>query len=227
MLKAVLFDLDGTLLNRDASVEKFIENQYERLKKSFDHIPKQQYISRFIELDCRGYVWKDRVYQQMVDEFSIHKISWQTLLNDYVREFHHYCIPFPNLISMLEDLKRKSIRLGMITNGKGQFQMNNVRALGIEKFFDIILVSEWEGIKKPDSAIFNRALQQLTVSAHESMYVGDHPENDIKGAKSAGMIGVWKKDRQWNHVAADFVIDDLNELPMIVHTLNEGSSAQG
>jgi len=60
MVKAALFDLDGTLLNRDASVQRFIENQYERLHKSLHHIPKQQYTSRFIELDCRGYVWKDK-----------------------------------------------------------------------------------------------------------------------------------------------------------------------
>src|SRR5690625_5115082 len=149
MLKAVMCDLDGTLLNRDASVQRFIDNQYERLNKSLGHIPKEQYISRFIELDCRGYVWKDKVYQQMVSDFDIKKIPWQGLLNDYVEEFHNHCIPFPNLLTTLEDLKSSSIRLGMITNGKGQFQMDNIKALGIEKYFDTILVSEWEGTKKP------------------------------------------------------------------------------
>ncbi len=222
MIKAVIFDLDGTLLNRDVSVQKFVENQYERLHKWLGHIPKQQYISKFIELDCRGYVWKDKVYQQMVDEFNIHKLSWQSLLKDYLEEFHNHCIPFPNLLSMLEHLSNSSIRIGMITNGKGKFQMDNIRALGIESFFDTILVSEWEGIKKPNAAIFHRALQQLNVSANESMYVGDHPENDIKGARGTGMLGVWKKDRQWNHVVADFVIDDLKEVPLITQTLNRG-----
>lgn len=220
MVKAVIFDLDGTLLNRDASVRKFVGKQYERLNKWLSHISKEQYMSRFIELDCRGYVWKDKVYQQMVSDFDIKKISWETLLDDYVEDFHNHCIPFPNLISMLEDLRDGSIHLGMITNGKGQFQMDNIRALGIESFFDTILVSEWEGIKKPNVEIFNRVLQQLNVSASESMYVGDHPENDVKGAKAIGMLGVWKRDRQWNNVEADFVIDDLKELPLIVRTLN-------
>lgn len=63
MIKAVIFDLDGTLLNRDESVKKFIDNQYERLNKRVNHIPKDEYITRFIELDNRGYVWKDKVYQ--------------------------------------------------------------------------------------------------------------------------------------------------------------------
>lgn len=220
MLKAVMFDLDGTLLNRDASVRKFIENQYERLNKWLGHIPKEQYISRFIELDCRGYVWKDKVYQQMVSDFDIKKISWQSLLNDYVEEFHNHCIPFPNLLTMLEDLKSSLIRLGMITNGKGQFQMNNIKALGIEKYFDTILVSEWEGTKKPHPEIFQKALKQLNVLANESMFVGDHPENDVRAAKDIGILGVWKRDIQWNNVEADFMIEDLTELSLIIQTLN-------
>ncbi|MDR6123943.1 FMN phosphatase YigB (HAD superfamily) [Bacillus sp. SLBN-46] len=65
MIKAALFDLDGTLLNRDASVQKFLLNQYERLNNWLGHIQKKQYISRFTELECRGYVWKDKVYQQV------------------------------------------------------------------------------------------------------------------------------------------------------------------
>ena len=60
VIKAALFDLDGTLLNRDASVQLFIEQQYERLKAVLGCIPKEQYITRFIQLDKRGYVWKDK-----------------------------------------------------------------------------------------------------------------------------------------------------------------------
>lgn len=71
MIKAVIFDLDGTLLNRDESVKKFIDNQYERLNKWVGHLSKEKYTTRFIELDSHGYVWKDKVYQQLVDEFEI------------------------------------------------------------------------------------------------------------------------------------------------------------
>lgn len=56
MIKAVLFDLDGTLLDRDASVKWFIEEQYERLDKQLGHVLKEKYISRFIELDNHGYL---------------------------------------------------------------------------------------------------------------------------------------------------------------------------
>jgi putative hydrolase of the HAD superfamily len=221
MIKAVIFDLDGTLLNRDESVKMFINRQYDRLHTFVGRIPKEKYVTRFIELDNRGYVWKDKVYQQLVDEFKITEITWEELLQDYINEFKKNCIPFPNLVSMLEELRKNNLVLGMITNGKGQFQMDNIKALGIKKYFEIILISEWEGIKKPDPQIFNRALERLDVSPNESLYVGDHPDNDVKAAQNIGMKGIWKKDFQWKNVEADFIADDLAEIPIIIETLSQ------
>ncbi|AVK84654.1 L-2-haloalkanoic acid dehalogenase [Lysinibacillus sp. B2A1] len=220
MIKAALFDLDGTLLNREESVKKFIDKQYDRLHNRLNAISKERYISRFIQLDNRGYVWKDQVYQQLVDEFSIITITWEELLQDYINEFKNSCVAFPNLISMLEALKGDNLVLGIITNGYGQFQMDNVRALEIEQYFDVIIISEWEGIKKPNPQIFNRALEKLDVSPHECIFMGDHPEYDVKGAQNVGMKGIWKKDIHWNSVEADAIVHDLSELPSIIKCLN-------
>lgn len=220
MIQAVLFDLDGTLLNRDVSLKGFINNQYERLKECIGHIPKDQYIARFIELDKRGYVWKDKVYQQLTHELDISRITWEELLQDYLDNFRFDCVPFDNLKTMLEKLKSNDILLGMITNGYGQFQLDNIKALGIEQYFDVILVSEWEELKKPDPKIFQRALEQLNVSPAQSIFIGDHPVNDVKASKNIGMIGIWKKDSQWDDVDADFVVDDLSELPLIISNLS-------
>ncbi len=48
------------------------------------------------------------------------------------------------------------------------------------------------------------------------MYVGDHPENDVRGAENVGMVGVWKRDLAWGDVMARYVIDELKELPLII-----------
>ncbi len=212
MIKAVLFDLDGTLLDRDASVRRFIDLQYDRFEHFLDSITKKEYIERFLQLDNRGYVWKDKVYQQMIKEFEIIGISWEELLQDYISEFKYSCIPFPHLIEMLEELKTRNIAIGMITNGRGQFQMDNIQALGIEKYFDSILVSEWEGMKKPNPNIFLKALQDLEVNPEESLFIGDHPENDVIAATAVGMKGVWKKDKHWKHATTEYTIDDLLEI---------------
>ena len=218
-MKAVIFDLDGTLLNRDESVKRFIADQYNRLHRWVGHIAKEEYIARFIELDNRGYVWKDKVYQQLVEEYKIQTLNAEDLLHDYMNEFNKHCVPFPNLLSTLEQLKNSNIVLGIITNGFGQFQMDNIKALQIDTYFDVILVSEWEGIKKPDAQIFHNAMERLQVKPSESIYVGDHPENDVKAAKSTGMIAIWKKDQQWKQADADYIIDDLLELCTLVKGL--------
>ncbi|WP_017187405.1 HAD family hydrolase [Alkalibacillus haloalkaliphilus] len=221
MIKAVVFDLDRTLLDRDKSVKVFVEKQYDRLKTFLDHIPKEKYITRFVELDQRGYVSKDQVYQRIVNEFNITGLTWQELLENYNSRFKDSCVPFPNLNRMLETLSDHHLMLGVITNGKGQFQLDNIKALGIEDYFETILISEWEGVKKPDPQLFHKALESLGVVPAESIYVGDHPENDIIASQNVGMKSIWMKDERYDGVQADFIIEDLMEVPGVVEKINK------
>ncbi|WP_339145988.1 MULTISPECIES: HAD-IA family hydrolase [unclassified Sutcliffiella] len=227
MIKAVIFDLDGTLLNRDVSVKKFIDDQYERCKKALGHIPKDKYMDRFIELDAGGYVWKDRVYQQLAKDFLIEALTWDELLDDYVQHFPYHCTPFAKVEETLIKLAEDNLSLGMITNGFEAFQMNNIKALGIESFFQSILISEREGIKKPNPEIFLRSAQLLQASTKECLFVGDHPENDINAAKAVGMTTVWKKDSYWDQVDADYIIEDLVILPGIVRSIMKSDCRKG
>lgn len=221
MIQAVLFDLDGTLLDRDASVASFIDDQYDRMQRSLGHIPKALYIKRFIELDMRGYVWKDKVYAQLIQEFEIHQTTMEFLLDDYLSNFHLHCVPFKGLQSMLQGLKEQGMKLGIISNGKGDFQMGNIKALAIENYFDVILISENEQLRKPNPRIFQRALGRLAVQPRESVFVGDHPANDIEAAQNADMYGVWKPSGLLDEApSAHAQISSLEELKDIIAALN-------
>jgi len=213
MVRAVLFDLDDTLLDRDASLLRFIHDQVDRLPSLLGPISRADFVKRFVELDAHGYVWKDVVYQQLIKEFGIRGASAEELLDDYITRFHFQCVPFPHLMETLEYLQQRQFKLGIITNGFTRFQMSNIRALGIEPYFSTILVSEQAGRKKPDPGIFLHALELLGVSPQESMYVGDHPINDVHASKQVGMISVWKRNLHWPQPDdTHFVIDDLAEL---------------
>lgn len=216
-IKAVLFDLDGTLLDRDSSLLSFIKDQYHR-HIQLQNINEDSFIQRFIELDNHGYVWKDKVYQQIIKEFSIKNLDWLLLLDDYINNFQNHCLGFPNLLDMLTKLKNQDIKLGLISNGYGQFQYDNFKALKIEHLFDEVLISEWEGLRKPDREIFLRALSKLGVTAEEAIFVGDHPENDIRASRNVGMKSVWKRNCQFESVSfANAVIDDLSEIVNMVY----------
>lgn len=223
MVNSVLFDLDGTLLDREASVEQFITAQYDRLVAHLSHIPKTDYVSRFIELDSRGHVWKDKVYQTMVAELKIRGLSWQELLDDYETQFQFHCIPFDFLFEVLNILKQQGYLLGIITNGLGRFQTRSIEGLKIKDYFDVILISEIEKVRKPQPEIFQRAIDRLGVSATESVFVGDHPEADILGAKNANLKTIWKRNSHWQQPeAADAIIDQLSEIPPIVEQFKYG-----
>lgn len=220
-MKAVIFDLDGTLLDRNASVNKFISVQYSRLTKHLNHIPQQDYIERFIELDCHGQVWKDKVYQALVTEFSIEGVSWQSLLEDYEMQFQFYCIPFRFITEILSELKGQGYILGIISNGRNQFQSRTIDGLGIREYFDAVLISESEQVRKPQAEIFQRAMNRLGTTPSDSVFIGDHPETDIAGAKSAMMKTIWKRNSSWMEAKqANAVIDELNEIPSILEGFN-------
>ncbi|HDR7389248.1 HAD family hydrolase [Bacillus toyonensis] len=209
MIRAVLFDLDGTLLDRRQSLEQFIRDQYNRFAFYLINIEKFEYCSRFLELDNNGYTWKDKVYSTLLCEYNITTLTPEQLLHDYITNFRHHCIPFPDMHELLQQLKQRNIKIGIITNGFTEFQMSNLRALNIHTYTNTILVSEAEGIKKPHPEIFERALQKLNVKAEECLYVGDHPENDALGSEQVGILGVWKRDLFWGDFEHSRVIDDL------------------
>jgi putative hydrolase of the HAD superfamily len=217
MIKAVLFDLDGTLLDREISIEKFISAQYDRLTDHLGHILKKDYMTRFIELDCNGYVWKDKVYQTLVTEFAIVGMSWQFLLDDFDKHFRSHCIPFDFLHETLALLKQQGYKLGMVTNGSEMSQSHKITELEIQDCFNTILISEVEQLRKPQPEIFQRAMERLGVSAKNSVFVGDHPEADILGAKSANMKAIWKRNSSWPEAKeADAAIDCLSEIPLLL-----------
>ncbi|WBO88774.1 HAD family hydrolase [Bacillus tropicus] len=212
MIQAVLFDLDGTLLDRRQSLEQFIHDQYNRFASHLMNIEKSQYCSRFLALDNNGYTWKDKVYDILLSEYNITTLTQEQLLHDYITNFQHHCIPFQNMHELLQRLTQQNIKIGIITNGFTDFQMNNLRALNIHTHTNTILISEAEGIKKPHPEIFERALKKLDVKATECLYVGDHPENDVLGSERVGILGVWKRDSFWDDFNHLRVVDDLLEV---------------
>lgn len=196
MIKAILFDLDGTILDRQSSLIKFIDYQYDKFKNYLNHIEKETFKSKFIELDQNGYVWKDRVYKQLIDVFNIIHISADDLLNDYINNFCNHCLPYSNLKATLDWLVSNGYKLGIITNGKYPFQLNNIKALYIEQYMDVILVSDKENIKKPNPLIFERAAKKLDVDLSECLFVGDSLKNDYEASRLAGMHSIYRLNNE-------------------------------
>jgi putative hydrolase of the HAD superfamily len=213
VIRAVLFDLDGTLFDRDTSVRTVIAQQYDLFAPALRHVPKDIFIRRFVDLDARGYAPKDRVYQQLVTEYIVTEISARDLYDHFYATYHRCCKPFADLHVTLAQLQTHEMRLGIITNGGHAFQMRTIESLSIVPYFSAIFTSEQEQLKKPDARLFHRAVQRLGVTASEAVFVGDHPIVDIAGARDAGLKAIWKRDSFWEPpISMDGIIDHLAEL---------------
>ena len=221
MIKAILFDLDETLMDRSSSIKRFLQAQHYRFIHSLSPISVETYSNRFIELDNHGLVWKDVVYRTLISEFQIQGLSWELLLEDYVKNLHKSCVLYDGIISTLEVFKKEGYQLGLITNGLYAVQWPNIQTLGLTPFFSSILISEKEGIKKPDVAIFHRGISQLKVTCEQAVFIGDHPISDIKGAKEAGLKTIWKRNQVWQAecLEADAQFDTFETLPSTVRSL--------
>lgn len=184
--KAVIFDLDQTLLDRTTSLINFLTWQTNYFRLVPNQI-KQQFIQRFLDIDENGKVWKDVVYEKLTQEFMIKHISKEQLLESYINDFNKFSCCFRNVEETILDLKQKGYLIGLVSNGKTPFQEHNFYALGLSEFFSSIIVSEAVGLRKPDPKIFLLSCKQLGVHPYDCIFVGDNELADIQGAKDVGM----------------------------------------
>jgi len=196
-INAVLFDLDGTLYDRDELAQKVVNGQYELFRHQLSSVPKDDFIRRLLELDNHGYGDKADLYARVVSEWCLATELIDRFVHSFWSLYEEHCKASDDTRSTLDVLRRKGMKLGVITNGRVEWQQRKLDALGISSCFDTVLISEAEGVQKPDAEIFLRAVSRLGVSASEALFVGDHPEADIGGALSAGMRAVWRVVPYW------------------------------
>jgi putative hydrolase of the HAD superfamily len=215
MIHAVFFDLDGTLYDRDAAIRRMAEEQFEAFREELG-IDKSVFVERVMDLDRHGHDRTPRLHHALAESFGL-----GTSLADELEAYFHSHYPSQCKISSenlatLATLRASGKKLGMITNGPTYWQSRKIECMGIASLFDTILISETEGIQKPDSRIFERALERCGVLAHESMFVGDHPEFDVEGARAAGLVAVWKTMPYWQVSSDVLKIDELSELLSLI-----------
>ncbi|WP_408010602.1 HAD family hydrolase [Pseudalkalibacillus sp. A8] len=225
MIKGLMFDLDGTLLDRTKSLQEFVCKQYDRYIDSLEKVTLQSYMDDFLNYDQNGYKHKKKVYRSIVEKYKLNQEWYDLLLDDYYKEFHNHCLPVDGLDEVISYLQRSSLTIGLITNGETMFQTKTIEALSLEDVFHCILISEKEGIKKPSAEFFLRGLRLLDLQPIETVLVGDHPTNDIHAAKKLGMYTIWVKNAHYEKPRdTDFTIDSLSEIPEIIQSFNKGES---
>jgi putative hydrolase of the HAD superfamily len=216
-ISTVLFDLDGTLYDRDSLVRSLAMHQYRYFKREFRHVSCGRFVRRLVELDDHGYRPKREVYAAVGQEFSLSASLQERLITHFWAAYDEHCLLPEDTLETLRALRSGGKKLGIVTNGTTARQHAKIDTLGIRSFFDVIVVSEREGFRKPDKQIFLRALDQCSAAPADALFVGDHPEIDIAGALNAGLRAAWKSVPYWRMCIAGVPkIDSLSELLNLV-----------
>jgi putative hydrolase of the HAD superfamily len=130
-IQAVIFDLDGTLLDRRRSFERFVRDQWERFANDLQTADQEQYVQTLIELDRDGYAPRKSLFTGVTARFGTPLGLAETLLGDYRAGFPNACVLFPDAAQTLSCLRTSGLKLGVITNGSLRMQSRKLQCLAV------------------------------------------------------------------------------------------------
>jgi putative hydrolase of the HAD superfamily len=187
---AILFDLDDTLIDRQAAYRGYLDDFVVRHPAAFPagRRPLDVHTIRLLD-DAFG---NDRAgyYRRVAEVYPQTGMDAAALEKDYLAHVPRFVSPNPPIEPVLAHLRR-SHRLGLVTNGASWTQRAKLKAAGLEGHLDHLFVSGEVGAHKPEPAIFERALEWTGCPPSQVLFVGDDPLRDISGAARAGMRTVW------------------------------------
>jgi len=204
-IEAVIFDFIGTLTNvrgysleasrmtskmklYNAVVNAGFKVDAKSFLKAYVQAHEKYRIIRYEKLvEVTNAVWVSEALNNLGYETTPDDPRVKTAINIGFEDYLNSLELRPCAKEILKKLSR-NYKLGLVSNFTYvPVIYAGLRKLDISQFFNAILVSHEVGWRKPHPKIFNEALKRLRVSAHETVYVGDSPLEDIKGAKATGM----------------------------------------
>ena len=209
MLKWIFFDIGSTLVDEKKSYWAFAERCSSCLKTVGVNITAQNFFDKMSEISARGGEPVKEAWEEWAPA-NLSRPIWSHLLDE----------SYPETLETLAYLS-KSYRLGVIAN-QGKGLEDRLRELGIRPYFEIIVSSSDFGVKKPDLAIFQLALEQAGCHPEESLYIGDRVDNDIVPAKTIGMRtirilqGLGALTPESSQYPSDMLMTNLSELKNIL-----------
>ncbi len=226
MIKAVIFDLDNTLVDFmamkrqavDAAIHAMVDAglqlSLEDAKNRIDKIYKE-----------KGIEFQNVFDQLLYDVFK--KVDYKILsagIIAYRRAREAALVPYPHVYLTLTKLLKMGLRLAVISDAPAREAWLRLVYLNFHHLFDLVLTFDDTGERKPSPAPFKRALKLLQLKPDEALMVGDWAERDMVGAAKVGMKTVFARYGDTFGTVethADYNINDISELLSILKNENK------
>ncbi len=221
MFKAVLFDLDNTLID------------FMKMKSMSCEAAIAAMIDGGLPLD------KARAYKQLFQLYGVYGIEYQKIFQQFLRKTigridykilsnaitayrkvqTGFLEPYPHVRSTLIKLKEKGVKLGIVSDAPKLKAWLRLSEMSLTDFFDVVVTLGDTKKLKPHKMPFKAALKELKLAPEEILFVGDNPERDIKGAKQLGMKTALAKYGQIfksKGIESDYELNDIKDLLGII-----------
>ena len=225
MIKAVIFDLDNTLVDFMAMKRQAVDAAIHAMRDAGFKLSADEIHGRIDAIyKQRGIEFQNVFDELLYNEFS--KIDYKILsagVIAYRRAREAALVPYPHVYMTLMELTKMHIKLAVVSDAPAKEAWLRLCYLNLHHIFDVVVTFDDTGERKPNPGPFKKALDRLRVSAAEALMVGDWAERDVVGAAQVGMKTIFAKygDTFGTLVSnADYDVDDVSEVIEIVKKEN-------
>jgi putative hydrolase of the HAD superfamily len=211
-----LFDLDNTLFDRAGVFLTWATDFVRRVGAN------QSDVDWFCEMDQDGLGNKEELWAEAKGRFGLHEpVAY--LIEKYKAEYRSLVSPDDLVTDVLAQLRATGWRVGIVTNGATDAQLEKIRRMDLANLVDGVCVSGEIGVKKPDARIFYEVLRRCgcdDLSTEEVWMIGDSPSADVAGARALGFRTIWlDRGRRWNQgdgESPDAVASSLSDAALVL-----------
>jgi putative hydrolase of the HAD superfamily len=226
-IKVLSFDLDDTLWPCFPTIERaekllylWLSDQVPVITQHYDiyQLREKRRLLLNSHTEFAHDLTKLRIksFEMLADEFELAS-DWINPAFEIFYEARQQVILFDDVRPVLDELNEK-FKLVSLTNGNA-----STVETGVDHWFDFALNSASVGKLKSEPDIYLQVQKMANIEAQQMVHIGDHPLQDISGAKSAGVFAVWlnRQNKLWTRedCQPDAVISSLYELPSLLRQL--------
>ncbi len=221
MLKAVLFDLDNTLIDFMKMKKMSCEAAISAMRDSGLEMEQEEAYEKLFELYGVHGIEDQKIFQKFLKDV-LGAVDYKILSNAvtaYRRVQMGFLSPYPHVRSTLISLREKGLRLGVVSDAPKMRAWLRLSEMNLTDFFDVVVTLDDTGELKPSRLPFEAAINKLQILPEEILFVGDNPGRDIAGAKELGMKTALAKYGQMfpsEGIKADFELGDIADLLTVI-----------
>src|SRR5512139_225179 len=238
-IKGLLFDLYGTLI--DIETDEGMEEIYRGIAHFLtyhgvhlhrwevrDHYYRIMHQQRDQSGEEHPEIIVEEIWDTLLNEQGMRPASARFRLTTILAQLYRGISrkrlrSYPGVKETL-DILRGSYRLALVSDAQPCFARPEIRAVGLEGYFDPVVISAEYGFRKPDPRLFKAALEGLTLTPQEVVFVGNDMHRDIFGASRLGIKTIFFASNQGAQSHPDTnptcVINRIEQLPEAVAALS-------